>query len=609
VPLFELAAPAAAVLAAAVRLTAGFAAISQNPLLSKRQLDSAYYIAWAREIGAGDWTSANGIVAGSPFILNPLYAYVLAPVTSPFADPAVPVLVLHSVLAAATAFLAAVAARRFFGVLAAWVAGLAVAFSTALVQLDVHVAVSGLAAFLTAGAVFASAPPREGSSGRGHGPLAAGLWLGLGALARPITPLALPFFAWNEWKRRTSRRGVGVAILVGAFAACALPSLLRNWAVTGEPIVYTSASGINLEIGNNPLSRKFRTMVSPLTRFEPIEMHREARQVVAAALRREPTFSEVSGHFSGRAVDEFFREPAASAAFYAQKARWFASPVEVPSSASLATDLRFTPLLRLAFVPTWLLAAAGLVGLVVHRRRREVVCGPGALVLAHVAVLTLVFPLSHYRSPAIPALAVLAGGAVHAAVLAWRAGARRTTWAIVAGVAGVAAVGACPPQPARMREADALNLAINFRDRGEFDKALGFVHEAMDVFREDWPDEPERATPWIVLGEIEVGRGRPMEALPAFQRGLAIAPGHHFARLEMSRAARLAGEFELAESAAREVTEALPQLAIAHALLGEALLMTRGPAEARHEFETARALDPRVEIAPEALRRVGMPLH
>jgi MYXO-CTERM domain-containing protein len=608
-PLFDHPARLCAAAAVAVRLIAGFEAISQNPLLSNRQLDSAYYVTWAREIGRGDLASADGIVRGWPFILNPLYAYVLAPVVAPFADPAVPVLVLHAALAAATTALAAVAARRFFGVAAAWTAGLAVAFSTVLVQLDTHVAVSGLAAFLTAGAVFASAPARDGAAGRGHGPVAAGVWLGLGALARPVTPLALPFFAWNEWKRRPSRRLAGAALVALAFGVCVLPSLVRNWAVTGEPIVFTSASGLNLEIGNNPLSRKFRTMVSPLTHFEPVEMNREARALVAETLHREPRFGEVSDHFARRAVDEFVREPAASAAFCAQKARWFLSPVEVPSTASLATDLRFAPLLRLAFVPTWLVAAAALVGLVVHRRRRDVVCGPGAMAIAHVAVLTMVFPLSHYRSPAIPALAVLAGGAVQAAIAAWRAGARRTTWAIVVGAAAAAAVGACPPQPARLREADALNLAINFRDRGDLDGAVALVHEAMDAFREDWPDEPERAPPWIVLGEVEERRGRHAEAVDAFTHGLSIAPGNARARLELSRSARLAGDLETAESAARRVVDAQPDFALAHALLGEALLLRRGADEARREFEIARNLDPRVQIDPDALRRVGMPLR
>jgi tetratricopeptide (TPR) repeat protein len=152
-------------------------------------------------------------------------------------------------------------------------------------------------------------------------------------------------------------------------------------------------------------------------------------------------------------------------------------------------------------------------------------------------------------------------------------------------------------------------LAISCRDRAEFDQAVLYVHEWMDVFREDWPDEPERAQPWIVLGEIEAGRKQYKDAIAAFERGLAIAPGHLFGRLELSRAARMGGEFALAETSARRVVGDAPDFALAHAALGEALLMTQGANEARREFEIARRLDPRVPIDADALRRVGLPVH
>ena len=559
-PFFAYPAAVCAAAAIAVRLVVGHSGLERNPLLLNLTLDSKYYVEWAREIAGGDWTSAHGIVAGSPFILNPLYAYVIAPIAGLAADPVRPILLFQAFLAAATTALAAVAARRFFGLTAAWTAGLAVAFSTALVQLDTHVAVSGLAAFLTAGAVFASAPPRVGAPAGGHGAVAAGLWLGIGALARPITPIALPFFAWNLWKSATSRRFAGVAVLVAVFASCALPSLFRNWAVAGDPIVYTSASGLNLHIGNNPESRKFRTMVSPWTQFEPKEMHRDAWRYVVFKSGGDPTPSEVSSYFTRMAIDEFIRSPGASVVFYAQKARWFFAPVEVPSTASLANDLRFTPLLRLAFVPTWLLAAAGLVGAILHRRRRDVICGPGALVFAHIVVLTLVFPISHYRSPAIAALAVLAGGAVAAAVDAWRSGARRTMWWIAAAVAATALAGACPPQPDRCKHADAMLLAFDSRERGRYDEAVAYVYEAMGEFRAISPESPEFVPGLRFLGELEGRRGNYPAALVALGRVLTRQPDDWPARLLRSKVAQDAGDYGLAQSDARWVVEHFPEL-------------------------------------------------
>src|SRR6185436_6494371 len=121
--------------------------------------------------------------------------------------------------------------------------------------------------------------------------------------------------------------------------------------------LYTGSGGINLHIGNNPLSRQFRTMASPHTSFAPEEMHRDAKYYVARIKGGDPTPGEVSDYFRHMAIEEFIREPGASLAFYANKLRWFWTPLEIPSTSSVANDLRFTPLLHLAFVPTWLVAS------------------------------------------------------------------------------------------------------------------------------------------------------------------------------------------------------------------------------------------------------------
>ena len=595
--------PAAVAGASAVllRFFTGLTGLVQNPMLTSRQLDTGYYLAWAHDIAAGDVAGRGGIVGGAPFILNPLYAYVLAPIAGRLEEPWTSVVVAQALLAGATAALAAAAARRFFGRTAAWTAGLAVAFSAALVQLDAHVAVSGLAALLTAGAVFASAPPSEGAAGRGHGPLARGLWLGLGALARPITPLALPFFAWAEWKRDAAGRARRVALLGAAFAACALPCLVRNWAVSGEPVLFTTASGLNLHIGNNAMSRDARTMVSPYTRFEPRQMHADARDYVAHVTGRDPSPSEVSAFFTRRAVDDALREPGASLAFAAQKARWFASPVEVPSTASLATDRRFTPLLHIAFVPSWLLAAAGVAGLVLFRRRRDVVCGPGALVIAHVFVLTLVFPISHYRSPAIPALAVLAGGAVEAAVAAWRSQARARTWAIVGAVAAIAVIGAVPPQPDPCRHADSMLLGYDARDRGRFDDAVAYADEARAAYREDVAGDRDFGPAWVLRASVELMRKRYPDAIAALDHVIELEPSNWPARLDRSKAARLIGRVVPAERDARDVLRERPDEPTAHLRLGEVLLATGRRAEAIDHLRRAEAggidLDPELRRA------------
>src|SRR6185295_19401638 len=87
-PIFDFPGRVCASLAVVVRLVVGFQGLSQNPLLTHRQLDSDYYVRWARGIASGDLLSASPPAGGAAFILNPLYAYVLAPIVRVFAEPA-----------------------------------------------------------------------------------------------------------------------------------------------------------------------------------------------------------------------------------------------------------------------------------------------------------------------------------------------------------------------------------------------------------------------------------------------------------------------------------------------------------------------------------------
>jgi 4-amino-4-deoxy-L-arabinose transferase-like glycosyltransferase len=472
-PPHRLANPAAAcaALTALVRGLTAWQAWSRNPAAAHPRLDGAYYMEWAADIARGDVLGRGGTIGGEPFLLNPLYPYVIAPLVRIFGETTAPVLALQVVLAAATAGLAAAAARRFSGNAAAWIAGLATAFSASLAHLDANVAISGLAAFLVAGTCFACAP----GGGRGHGPVAAGVWLGLSALARPVALFAIPFVAWLFARRAEGRRArVRAALLVAAPVAllAALP-FVRNAAVSGEAVVYTASNGLNLHLGNNPAARRQMAMQTDDFRFEPREMYDDTKYRVAMALGREPTRSEISSWYAGLVGQEWREHFAASAAWHANKLRWFFGPVEAPSSADIRLDRVLVPWLAIAWLPTWLLAALALGGAVACRDRRDLLLGPGAVVLAHVVVCTLAFPQSHYRAPAVPAMAVLAACGLVAAATGLSDGRRgpAATLALASAVAAIA--GFVPPQPLADPETAALvSRGVESMHRGDADAAL-----------------------------------------------------------------------------------------------------------------------------------------
>ncbi|MCE9636542.1 MAG: glycosyltransferase family 39 protein [Planctomycetes bacterium] len=584
---------------------------SSDPLVRTPTLDGEYYLNWARDIASGDLVGARGVIGGEPWFLNPLYAYVLAPVIRLVGGSTLPILFGQACLGALTAALTAATAARLFGDVglpsrrAGWVAGLLVAFSAPLAQLDAHVASTELAAFMVAGTCFACAAPTSGDRRGAHGPLAAGLWLGIGALARPITPLALPFIAWR-FARESSRRWVTAATVAVVFGLCAVPSLVRNWSVSGEPAIYTVASGLNAHLGNNPEAKHYRSMTSRHFRFNPIVMHEDGRNYVEQVLGRRPTRGEVSSWFWRLTFDEtFFRDPSGSFAFYANKARWFFCATEVPSSASYASDLRLAPGLGVAFVPTWLVASLALAGAFAWRRRTDVLLGPGAVAFAHLAVLVLVFPLSHYRAPVIPALAVLGAGAVVAAWAAWESGRRAGAGVVVGVAAGAAIIGWIPPGPDPLAFRDEAILAMNARDTGDLVAAEKHAWIARDVYRLQWPGEPDMGLAWEMIAEMQFRQGKWKESIASFTQSLALDPTPPLVRLWRSHAYERVDDFRASEKDARDVVERYPFMVEGWTRLAEILsaFPDRG-AEARQALDEAikRGYRPDATL----LRRLGL---
>ena len=287
-------------------------------------------------------------------------------------------------------------------------------------------------------------------------------------------------------------------------------------------------------------------------RFSPREMHDDAKYRVAWETKIEPTRTEVSDWYAARAREELVANPGESLAWYATKLRWFLSPEEPASSADLDYDLRVAPLLRLAFVRTWLVVALAAAGAVVALRRTDLLLGPGALVLGHAIAGALVFPLSHYRSPAMPALAVMAGAAV-AAVLARMRETDLRPLALAGVVAGTTAlVGAVEPQPKYQQATLLLNWAIaDLIERDDVEAAEARAEEARAL-------RPDSLGVAVIFLDLAKAKGELQEARDRAEEISARQPWNPLWRMDLAWAELDLGRKDEAFAIVDEAVERFP---------------------------------------------------
>ncbi|MCK4413848.1 MAG: glycosyltransferase family 39 protein [Candidatus Eisenbacteria sp.] len=251
---------------------------------------------------------------------------------------------------------------------------------------------------------------------RSHGHLwfiAAGLALGLSALARPTILLFLPLLL-IRYRRRQLRSG---ALLLLATAALAVaPATIHN-VRHGDSVLISSNGGINFYMGNHAQADG-RSARAPELPTEPRAAARVARVIAEGQAGRELRPSEVSQHWVRRGIHAITHSPGRALGleirklYYAVNNRDTADNIDFVAIQEVSAPLRVLPL-RFG-----ILFVFALPGILILRRRPA-----GRLLLLYgatvLAALLLFFVVGRFRLPLLPVMAI---GAV--------AGARRMTTAL-----------------------------------------------------------------------------------------------------------------------------------------------------------------------------------
>ena len=265
--------------------------------------------------------------------------------------------------------------------------------------------------------VLLALPPRSGSPLPWWRWVLAGVALGLAALTRAPALILLPWLPLCLLLTRPRAVSLVSSVLrptlvVAASAAAIIaPWTVRNYVVQGEFIAISSNGGINFWIGNNPLATG-----------EFIYPPEAAPDLIAGSAHMSE--AERDRYFYGLGLDFARQQPRDFVRLLGQKL--FYSLWVRPSIGATYGDQPAVELGRLAYLATyaallamWLLGALAGAG---PWRRLIFIYGP---ILGMLAVNTLYFAGTRFRTPAAPFQLLLAGYLAAAALLAVRGMFRR----------------------------------------------------------------------------------------------------------------------------------------------------------------------------------------
>ena len=320
---------------------------SAQPDYRQPVVDAGYHDYWARslaglpaEVPTGELDPAIG---EHPCLRPPLYPWFLAGIYGVTGGSyAAPRVVQHGLGLLAVALVWCFA-RRALGGGPALLAALLFGLHWAPVYFEGELHAPALVIPLLLGMALCVQGLLAGAARPGWLAGAAGLLGGLAATARqgallPLAAIGL-LLGWRWWRGRRQEQPSGARLpgiaLASLAAGCALgiaPATLRNVAASGEPVLITSAGGINLYLGNRPGATAF--LDSDLSelglgRFRTCFDYAAIVRGLGEAGKPAPTHSEVDAIFRSKAMDAIAADPGGFLGRTWTKALLFLGPAEV----------------------------------------------------------------------------------------------------------------------------------------------------------------------------------------------------------------------------------------------------------------------------------------
>jgi tetratricopeptide (TPR) repeat protein len=467
--------------------------ISDSPFFEMHQIDALWHHIWAGTIAEGN------IIGDEAFFRAPLYPYFLGIIYSIFGDGPFAPRIIQSLLGSLSAVIVYLTARDIINRRAGLIAGFTAVLYSLLIYFDNELLITSLFTFLMLLSFHVVRKTTANSSRLRY--LTIGLLIGLTALARPTVLIILPavmlylFVANYRAVAKKSGRLVDIVIMLAGMLALILPITIRNYALSGDPVMISYQGGVNFWIGNNA-EADGKTAGAP-GHFKAVNEYQDnvkysSERVAEMRTGRELTPSEISSYWFEQAFQWIGNNPVEFIELSLKKLYYLWNAYEIESNRDIYTLRSDSWLLKTLLwhgppgFPFGLLAPLAMIGLYIAFRsgdsRLHLLAGT---LLSYQLVLILFFVTARFRVPTLPFLIVLAALATDYILAKLKQPRRLIVPAVVfIGVAVISSTtlfGIRPDDRSRSNQA----VASAFLRQNMLDSATYYIERAIEENPED----------------------------------------------------------------------------------------------------------------------------
>lgn len=376
--------------------------INDNPFFSYPIMDEKYHDEWAQEISEGR------LFERVPFYRTPAYPFFLGMIYAVFGHGYYTIRLIGVILGSLSCLLIFIVGKEVYSLKVGILSGFLACFYSMFIYFDSMLLTIYLELFFCLfGFLFLLMWFKKKTA---LNIILTGLFWGLAIITRPNFLIFVPvlsIYVFCLLKEKSLKERLAPVIL---FAAGMIPAVLTvliiNVVVGKDTVLLAWNGGINFYLGNNPEANGWSATSSDLDATW-WGGYKDAILIAERNCGKHLLPSQVSDYWFKRGAQYIFSKPVNWAALMAKKVYLLLNSYELSNNQSIATFVRFSPLLQFPLLNFGIIVALSIMGFIVSTKDKKV--GVVALfVLAYSLGLILFFIPARYRMPLVPFLLVFA---------------------------------------------------------------------------------------------------------------------------------------------------------------------------------------------------------